>query len=300
MASRRYENAGHGGRGRSKSILFPPMAAHHTVRPRSRARQNDQKMNEKARLIDLLIHDMTGPLSIVATATNNLRYKADRYGPLTDGQKRLLERILRNADKAQNLIQEMIEILRSEEGVFRKAYFSVETTVKKSLLDALEITVPEITEKLYDVKNREEFQAVLREHGISIEISGRYRESPFCHDERKVQQILRNLMSNAMKYRRKRMRVNISGEADLAILVEDDGMGIPPEEREAVFAPFVQLKDQRNSNTPGLGFGLAGVKTLVEAMGGEIELESREGTGTRFIVRIPPHSSVHNAIRSRK
>ena len=271
--------------------LVPQMAGHRTVRSHSRESHDDQKMNERARLIDLLIHDMSGPLSIVAAATNNLRYKGDRYGPLTDGQKRLLERILRNADKAQNLIQEMLEILCSEGGVFRKAYFSVETTVKKSLLDALEITVPEISEKLYDVKDREEFQGVLREHGISIEISGRYRESPFCHDERKVQQILRNLMSNAMKYRRERMRVNISGEADLAILVEDDGMGIPPEEREAVFARFVQLKDQRNSNTAGLGFGLAGVKTLVEAMGGEIELESREGTGTRFIVRIPPSIS---------
>jgi two-component system, OmpR family, sensor kinase len=279
--------------------LFPPMAAHHTVRPRSRERHDDQKMNEKARLIDLLIHDISGPLSIVAAATNNLRYKADRYGPLTDGQKRLLERILRNADKAQNLIQEMIEILASRGGVFRKAHFSVETAVKKSLLDALEFTVPEIAEKLYDVRNREDFQAVLREHGISIDICGRYRESTFCHDERKLQQILRNLMSNAMKYRRERMRVNISGEADLVILVEDDGMGIPPEQREAVFAPFAQLKDQRTSNTPGLGFGLTGVKTLVEAMGGEIELESREGTGTRFIVRIPPHSPVHNAIRSK-
>ena len=271
--------------------LFPPVAAHHTVRLHSRARHNDQKMNKKARLIDLLIHDMRGPLSIVAAATNNLRYNTDRYGPLTDGQKRLLDRISRNADKAQNLIQEMIEILRSEGGVFQKEYFSVETTIKKSLLDALEIAVPEITEKLYDAKSREEFQAVLRDHGISVEISGRYRESPFCHDERKVQQILRNLMSNAMKYRRERMRVNISGEADLAILVEDDGMGIPPEKREAVFSPFVQLKDQRNSNTPGLGFGLTGVKTLVEAMGGEIEMKSREGTGTRFIVRIPPFIS---------
>ncbi|HEX4921017.1 MAG TPA: HAMP domain-containing sensor histidine kinase [Candidatus Bathyarchaeia archaeon] len=248
-------------------------------------------MNEKARLIDLLIHDMREPLSIVAAATNNLRYNTDRNGPLTDDQKRLLDRISRNADKAQNLIQEMIEILRSEGGVFQKEYFSVETTVKKSLLDALEIAVPEMTEKLYDAKSREEFQAVLREHGISVEVRGKYCECPFCHDERKVRQILRNLMSNAMKYRRERMRVNISGEKDLAILVEDDGMGIPPEKREAVFAPIVQLKNQRNSNTSGLGFGLTGVKTLVEAMGGEIEMKSQEGTGTRFIVRIPPFIS---------
>jgi signal transduction histidine kinase len=84
------------------------------------------------------------------------------------------------------------------------------------------------------------------------------------------------------------MGVHISGEADLAILVEDDGMGIPLEEQGAVFAPFIQVKDQKNSTAPGLGFGLTGVKILVEAMGGEIRLDSREGAGTQFNVRIPP------------
>jgi two-component system phosphate regulon sensor histidine kinase PhoR len=105
---------------------------------------------------------------------------------------------------------------------------------------------------------------VLEEHGIGIEIRGKYRESPFCHDERKVQQILRNLMSNAMKYRRQRMDVKISGEADLLVSVEDDGIGISLEDQRVIFERFFRLNSEKSADAPGLGLGLTGVKALVE------------------------------------
>jgi len=170
--------------------------------------------------------------------------------------------------KAQNLLQEMIEILRSEEGLFQKEYFSIEKTLKESLLDALEVTAPQAVEKLCQAKSHEEFQIGLRDHGIFIEITGKYCKSPFCHDRKKIQQILRNLMGNALKYRRERMGVTISGEIDLVILVEDDGIGIPLDEQESIFGRFVRLGDkEQQAHVPGLGLGLTGVKTLVDTMG---------------------------------
>lgn len=252
----------------------------------------DDKANGKERLFDLLIHDLTGPLSIVATTADNFRHRSERYGPLTDLQIHLLDRILRNARKAQSLIEEMIEILRSEEGLFEKEYFSVEKTLHESLLDVLEMTIPTVVEGLCHVENEETFRRGLKEHGVLVEITGKYCKTPFCHDQKKIQQILRNLMSNAMKYRRERMEVKISGEGDLLILIEDDGIGIPLEDQGAIFERFVRLggKEQQ-AHVPGLGLGLTGVKTLVEAMEGEITLESEEGVGTRFMVRIPPISS---------
>jgi CheY-like chemotaxis protein len=248
------------------------------------------RANEKERLFDLLIHDMTGPLSIVATTADNFRHKAERYGPLTDSQRRLLDRILRNARKAQSLIQEMIEILRSEEGLFQREYFSIEKTFRESLLDVLEMVIPASVERLCQAENPEAFRHGLKEHGIFVEITGKYCEAPFCHDQKKIQQILRNLMSNAMKYRRGRMEVKISGEVELVVLVEDDGIGIPLGDQGIIFERFVRLNDKNRPVLPGLGLGLTGVKTLVKAMGGEITLESQEGVGTRFIVRIPPIS----------
>jgi signal transduction histidine kinase len=185
----------------------------------------------------------------------------------------------------------MIEILRSEEGLFEKEYFSVEKTLHESLLDVLEMTIPTVVEGLCHVENEETFRRGLKEHGVLVEITGKYCKTPFCHDQKKIQQILRNLMSNAMKYRRERMEVKISGEGDLLILIEDDGIGIPQEDQEAIFKRFVRLNTEKRPYVPGLGLGLTGVKTLVEAMEGEITLESQEGVGTRFKVRIPPISS---------
>jgi signal transduction histidine kinase len=227
-------------------------------------------------------------LSIVSTTADNLLHKSERYGALTDQQKRMIDRISRNIHKAQKLLQDMIEILRSEEGIFQKEFFSIEDTLKESLMDALETTHPHAVEKLGQSKSHEEFQSLLHTHHIFIEVTGKYCKSPFCHDQKKIQQVLRNLMSNALKYRRERMGVAISGEMDLFVSVEDDGIGIPAEEQETIFKRFVRLNDKRSAPVQGLGLGLTGVKTLIEAMGGDITLESQEGVGTRFIVRIPP------------
>ncbi len=250
-----------------------------------------KQTNEKERLFDLLIHDLTGPLSIAFTSTVNLLNKAERYGPLSESQQRVLERVQRNVQKAQNLLQEMVEILRSEEGLFQKDFFLIEKTVQDSLFDALEMSTPHAVEKLCLVQSHEEFRGCLKEYGIDIEITGKYCKSPFCHDQKKIRQILRNLIGNALKYRKEHMGVIISGDTDMIVLIEDDGMGIPLADQEAIFKRFVRLNDDRHPHVPGLGLGLTGVKALVEAMGGEITLESREGVGTRFMLRIPPVQS---------
>jgi CheY-like chemotaxis protein len=250
--------------------------------------QESKEMTEKSRLFDLLMHDLSGPLSVASTSTENLLQKLDRYGPLTDHQKRTLDRILRNVRKAQTLLHEMVEIFRSEEGLFQSDQFQIERTVRESLMDALEITVPHAVEELLCAKNQVEFQKILNANGIFVEFSGKYCESPFCHDQKKVQQVLRNLISNALKYRRRRMSVCIKGDTDLFVSVEDDGVGIPEKEQEVIFERFVRLNDKRYAGVPGLGLGLTGVKALLQAMGGEITLESREGFGTCFTVRIPP------------
>ena len=250
--------------------------------------QRSERMREKERLLGLLIHDLNGPLSIVSTSVANLLRKTDRYGLLTDKQRYIIERISRNIQRAKSLLQEMIEISRSEEGLFLKELFLIEKTLRDSVLDVLEITAPHTAEKLSRVENDEKFQQTLKSQGIYVELCGKYSTLPFCHDQKKIRQILRNLVSNALKHRRKRIDVSISGETDLLISVEDDGLGIPVGEQENIFEPFARLNDKNRTNVPGLGLGLTGVKALVEAMGGKIALVSGEGLGTRFTVQIPP------------
>lgn len=244
-------------------------------------------MKSKERLFDLFIHDLRGPLSVASTSVNNLLHKSERYGPLTNQQKRVLERSLRNIRKSQTLLQEMIQLLLSEEKLFNKKTFSIQEVLKDSLLEAMETILPDEVEKFSDLKKDEEFEKMLKAHGIMVELTGKYCTSPFCHDPNKFQQILINLISNALKYRRRCMNVSISGEDDLFISVEDDGPGIPMGKEEAIFERFFQFNEKKRPEVPGLGLGLIGVKVLVEAMGGEIRFVSLKGAGTCFTIRIP-------------
>jgi CheY-like chemotaxis protein len=245
-------------------------------------------MNVKWRMFDLLIHDLTGPLSVASTSTDNLLHKAERYGPLTDQQKRIIGRILRNVHQAQTLLSEMVEVFRSEEKIFQKERFLIERVLKESILEVLEVSDPDVAEKLCQTKNQEEFEKNLEDLGICIQIKGKYCKFHFWHDQKKIKQILRNLVSNALKYRRKRMNASIEGDLDLFISIEDDGLGIPQKEQEIIFERFVRLNNKKSTDVPGLGLGLPGVKALVEAMEGEITLVSHEGIGTCFTVKIPP------------
>lgn len=242
-------------------------------------------MNLKERLFDLLIHDLRGPLSIASTSVHNLLHKSERYGPLTTLQKRTLGVILRNIRKSQALVQQMVQLLLSEEKLFHHRPFSIYEALKDSLAEALETLLPE--EAFSEIEQDEEFLRVLKEHGIGIALTGKYCTSPFCHDPEKVRQILINLISNALKYRRSRINVSISGEDDLIVSVEDDGPGIPCGKEEAIFERFSKVCQEKDSGIPGLGLGLIGVKVLVEAMGGELRFASLKDTGTCFTVRIP-------------
>lgn len=239
-------------------------------------------------MLDLFIHDMRGPLSIVSVSAQKLLQKEDKNGSLEENQRIILERILRNTRKAQNLLQQMIEIFRCEAKVFQPELFYPETVLKEALIDILEVNPGKDMEKLCQAESLENFKKLLAGQGVFFEISGRYKQEPFSHDPRKVQQILRNLISNGMKYRRHRLSITIEGDRDLLMTVEDDGQGIPLDGQKSIFERFIRLSNQEMDQISGLGLGLSGVKSLVEAMEGEITLTSREGLGSRFTVRIPP------------
>jgi two-component system phosphate regulon sensor histidine kinase PhoR len=102
--------------------------------------------------------------------------------------------------------------------------------------------------------------------------------------------VLRNLVDNAIKYNRPGGWVAIRGrsEDDATVLeVEDNGEGIPPSEHQAVLQRFYRVDRARTPGDGGLGLGLAIVKHMVMALDGTLELDSREGVGTTFTVRLP-------------
>jgi signal transduction histidine kinase len=245
-------------------------------------------MNKKESLIDLFIHDLTGPLSIASTCVHSLLDKQDKYGAVTDRQKTTLKMALRNVNKAQTFLKEIIEIYRSEEGIFRHELCSIRDILRESIVDALEMIDPVAAEKLDCKGEDDEFRRLLEKSGVFIDVAGRFSIAPFCHDEKKIQQILRNLITNALKYRREKITIGIGGDTELVITVADDGPGIPQEKQNSVFKRFSGIQEKDNGGVAGFGFGLSCVKTIVETMNGSIALTSRKGEGTCFVVRIPP------------
>lgn len=244
-------------------------------------------MNEKDYLYDLLVHDLVGPLAVVATTVNSLLGKTERYGNLSQPQRECLERIRRNTQKARGFVQDILEVARSEEDLFQSELFAIQGLLKEALLEGLESVNVAAGDELARATTDAQTENVLARHCISVSISGRYASVPFCHDRKKVLHILRNLVSNALKYRREQMDISVRGDGDLVVTVSNDGPAISDQEREAVFKRFVRIEANNIKDVPGLGLGLFCIKALVERMRGEISVTSREGFSICFTVRIP-------------
>jgi signal transduction histidine kinase len=110
-------------------------------------------------------------------------------------------------------------------------------------------------------------------------------------DDRKLRQILINLLSNAMKFTPEGGSVSITyaGDPDggVTISVSDSGIGMTPEQLEKALHPFVQIEQGYDSNVQGTGLGLPLSKTLAELHGGRLQMQSAPGKGTTAIVHLP-------------
>jgi signal transduction histidine kinase len=114
-------------------------------------------------------------------------------------------------------------------------------------------------------------------------------EIPVTMDERKVRQILINLLGNAVKFTHAgHVRVSVALEGDsVSVIVEDSGIGIAAEHHERIFEPFWQVGQGGSGRHEGTGLGLNVAKRLATAMGGDVTLASALGAGTRVELRLP-------------
>jgi signal transduction histidine kinase len=94
-------------------------------------------------------------------------------------------------------------------------------------------------------------------------------------------------VDNAVKYGQRARVQLLASESAVTVHVDDDGPGIPREEQERVFAPFVRLDDSRNRDTGGTGLGLTIARTIARAHGGDVSLANRPGGGLRVTISLP-------------
>jgi len=106
-------------------------------------------------------------------------------------------------------------------------------------------------------------------------------------DERRLRELARNLLENAVRHARSRVRIASSRNArTCSIVVEDDGDGVPLEDRERIFERFYR----RTQDSSGTGLGLAIVRWIASAHEGAVDVDGAEGGGARFVATLPAHT----------
>ncbi len=231
------------------------------------ARAEAERANlAKSEFLSRMSHELRTPLHAVLGFAQLL--EMDELRP---EQQESVRQILRAGRHLLELINEVLDIARIEAG---RVAVSLEPVDAAELVrDVLHLMAPAAAAK-------------------RIRVRGEAAAPPACFlaDRQRLKQVLLNLLSNAFKYNRPGGRVDVAlhrpAPGRLRLLVSDTGPGIPPEKRERLFRPFERLHDEQ-MDVEGAGLGLALSKRLVEAMGGQIGVESTPGSGSTFWVELP-------------
>jgi signal transduction histidine kinase len=273
-------------RGFSKSVVAE--AGGFTPSRNVQEKKRESTMNKGRIKIDLLIHDLKGPLAVIEAGVISLMNRPEKYGALTKKQEKVLKRILRNTKTTQRLVGDALELGRSREGVFNATNFRLSELIEQALVEAFDLADTETAEKVKSCADFLQLKQVLDGKGVTLRVDERVWCGKVHMDEVKIRQILRNLLNNALKYRSSHVELGIDiKDNSLFFSVKDDGEGIPLSYHRKIFKCYFQMDAGEVCHVRGHGLGLAGVMVLLEDMGGTLSLESAEGQGAKFVVELP-------------
>lgn len=239
--------------------------------------------------IEFLIHEMKDPFAVIETGVRSLLEKKEKYGPLSERQERTLQRIWRSSRKAQSMLNDLLEIGRSQAGAFSCSRFQPGRSAYQALLDALETVSGSLVESLQTCADPHSAGEVLRRSGIQFEVEPAVDASRMCQDEVKFRQIVGNLIKNALHHRTREMVVRLSINADglFTAAVGDDGPGIDPAHHQLIFQRYLRIDGPAASMRRGHGLGLAGALIAARSLGGDIQVKSQKGSGAVFTLTLP-------------
>lgn len=228
-------------------------------------RLNDQKNQ----LIGMVAHDLRSPLTVIMGVGDLLGLQAKES--LTERQLKYLERMKTSSLYMLGLINNLLDVNMVESGDLR--------------LDLEKVDLAVLIRQSVDLNN---FLAEGKD--INISFNEETALSPLSLDRSKIEQVLNNVLSNAVKYSEsgRRVSVTLTSTPSLAVVsVKDEGLGIPQEDLENIFKAFKKGSTKPTAGEKSLGLGLAIVKKIVEGHGGSIGVESQVGVGTTFIISLP-------------
>jgi signal transduction histidine kinase len=230
----------------------------------------DQELDRlKSEFLTVVSHELQTPLTAIKGALELVM--DDDTGQLSRVQRRFLETIDRNSARLVGLVGDLLDLSRLEAG--------------RVELEPQPLDTPGLVRgALAAVANL--FEA----RGTHLQIDVPESVPPILGDRRRVEQILTNLLANAVKYTPAGGTVEVAAHSEnghVLLSVADNGPGVPESERDIVFDKFYRGRDAQKRGEAGSGLGLAIVKSLVDLHGGSVRVEGSAPRGARFVVELP-------------
>ncbi len=224
--------------------------------------------------ISTLSHEFRTPLAAMKSSLGLLQ--AGEAGEMNADQQRFLGLTVRNIDRLDRLVRDLLDVARADAGHLPMHIRDVDLT--SILAETVELHGSDA-----------------REAGLELALGPMPEAFRVRVDADKVLQMLSNVLGNSVKYCEPgdRIRIDLETEADspgsgeFRLIVRDSGPGIAPNRLREVFAPFCRAHDESSGRVFGAGLGLHITRGLVEAHGGTIALDSEPGRGTTVTLRLP-------------
>lgn len=234
-------------------------------------KERDNALKAKSRFLALMSHEIRTPLTGIVLASEQLKSLS-----IEDEGKELATIIERSSLSLNSIISDILDISKIQNNAFQ-----------------IENITFDLNQVIHALKQN--YDLLAKEKGIEFEVESDLESFAFKGDPVRLEQILRNLLSNAFKFTsRGKVTLKVTPLPKIGdeltyyqFSVEDTGIGIESNRLEKIFDEFEQENLSTTRKYGGTGLGLAIVKNLSHLMGGEVHVESEKGKGTKFLVQIP-------------
>ena len=229
------------------------------------------QVRERAELLNLVSHELRTPITVISGFSRLLQDPA--HGPLNESQEHFVAETLKACRRLDRFVGDLLEACPG-------SGTPLSITIEEADLGAM---IRSIFESL---------APLLAERGLQVELELNPEIRAFPFDASRIEQVVTNMLTNAIRYGRAGGRIRVAavvvdeGAARFVrVSVEDEGPGIPPENRSRIFEPYV--RGEGHAESAGLGIGLAICHRIVTAHAGSIGVEDGSLGGARFVFSLP-------------
>jgi signal transduction histidine kinase len=221
----------------------------------------------KSSFLANVTHELKTPLAMIRMASETLELGRVRS---EDDSKRFLATIGRECRRLTHMINNVLDFAKIEEG--KREFLFAPGDLRKVVKDSLEV-----------------FEPQLKQGGFELTVELPETMPPVEMDSQAITQCIINLVDNAMKYSQdhREIGLRVSANGTARVEVEDRGIGVPARDQERIFEKFTRAETGLVHNVKGSGLGLALVRHIARAHGGDVTLKSVPGEGSTFTLELP-------------